>query len=139
MLSVGARRRARFGFLIKYTDEIFDGAGELGIDEPVVELGSRLELVERLAKSQVQALGSFGPSGRQTIAQRVQRRRLDENQDGLGHGFANRSGPLHVDLEKNGLSGAETFIHRGAQSSVPLSVHGGRFEEGPAPLELGEL
>src|SRR5690625_3294520 len=138
----GARQRSSLLALQSHEGgELCGGTCHHVVDDDVVELLGRGELLPSGLQPADTLLGALGPAGQEPALQLLEGRRREEDEVGVRHGAADLARSLEVDLQQRRCPGAQLILHRTAGRPVPvLAVDHGPLQElavGDHPVELG--
>lgn len=120
---------------------VVNGFLEIVVDDDAVELGCERQFVFRLLDAVEDDLGFVGTASFEPLAQYVDRRRLDEDEQGaVAIYFLHVDGSLHVDVEHHVLAVFQTLLDFAAQGAVIfVVVDFFKLEEGSLNDFLPEL
>lgn len=85
--------------LLDDADELGGGTIEVVVDDDLIVSIRKLKFLASVCEAQLKRLSRLGSTVNQTLAQNIERRRLDEHEHGIGVVLANLQSALDIDFQ----------------------------------------
>jgi hypothetical protein len=115
----------------EHLEQLRSGSLKVIVDDSLVIARGKLKLAGRIRKTQVKGLFALRLATAETLFEDLHGRRLDEDENGIGKDLANVERALDVNLEDDGLTGAQVTVNLGGERAITVSVDVSPLEELP--------